>query len=155
MKEAVIELAVTMLKVDEGFMPSAYHDHLGYPTRGFGEKLSDERYSDLSKYPDVSIEEGLEFLRERLRSNYDTLDSLDYMKSHETLRSAIVLCMSYQLGIKGLQGFKKTLASYKLGCYSDCSEEMLQSKWARQTKNRAERYSAMMKEGELCQYYQH
>ena len=48
------------------------------------------------------------------------------------------LCeMAYQMGVAGLLGFKNTLALIEAGRYSDAAENMLKSKWAKQTPKRA------------------
>jgi lysozyme len=45
--------------------------------------------------------------------------------------------MCYQLGVKGFSKFRKTIALLNSGDYIMASEEMLDSKWAVQTPNRA------------------
>jgi lysozyme len=55
--------------------------------------------------------------------------------------------MAFQLGTDGLLGFKNTLALIRDGKYAEAAEAMLQSKWATQTPERAQRLAKQMKEG--------
>ena len=55
--------------------------------------------------------------------------------------------MCYQLGVTGVSKFKKTLAYLENFEYRMASKEMLDSRWARQTPNRAKRLSDII--GEL------
>ena len=56
----------------------------------------------------------------------------------------IVVEMIYQIGIGGVSKFKKTLEYINAGDYVKASEEMLDSKWARQTPSRAKSLSSLM-----------
>ena len=55
------------------------------------------------------------------------------------------------LGLRGLLGFKKTLAHVAAGEYKLAALEMLDSAWAEQTPARAKRMSRMMLTGEWQQ----
>lgn len=60
----------------------------------------------------------------------------------------VVLCdMAYQMGGHGLSLFHRTLAAVSAGKWDEASVAMLQSKWAKQTPNRARRNAAMMLTG--------
>jgi lysozyme len=52
--------------------------------------------------------------------------------------------MIYQIGHAGVAKFKKTLSLINEGDYKGASEEMLDSKWARQTPSRAQSLSTLM-----------
>jgi lysozyme len=56
----------------------------------------------------------------------------------------IVVEMIYQIGHAGVAKFKKTLSLINQGDYKGASEEMLDSKWARQTPSRAQSLSTLM-----------
>jgi len=53
----------------------------------------------------------------------------------------VLVEMAYQIGVSGLLKFKKTLQYCKDKNYVKMSEEMLLSKWAEQTPNRAKELS--------------
>jgi len=57
----------------------------------------------------------------------------------------IVTEMIYQMGYNGVSKFKNTLKLIKDGRYQDAGTEMLDSKWARQTDERATDLSNIMK----------
>ena len=143
-----------MLKVDEGFRSEPYLDTLGYPTVGYGEKLSNTLYEPLLGYSSVTQEEALEFVRGRIRTLYDQIDGSGWIKPHQGTRSAVWVCMAYQLGVRGLNGFVQTNKEWNMGDYEDCADNMLLSRWAQQTPERALRYANIIRGGELCQYYQ-
>ena len=49
----------------------------------------------------------------------------------------IIIHMVYQMGEAGVRKFKNALKHLEQGSYSDCATEMLDSRWAKQTPNRA------------------
>ena len=64
----------------------------------------------------------------------------------------IVLSMTFQLGITGFMGFRRTRALMEMGLWLKASEEMLDSRWAKtQTPNRAlynSRQIALLQDGQ-------
>ncbi len=63
-------------------------------------------------------------------------------------RQAVLIGMAFQLGVKGLQGFKRTLAACGAGDFSLAASEMLNSTWAQQTPARARALATQMRRGE-------
>ena len=57
----------------------------------------------------------------------------------------VVVEMCYQLGVSGFSKFKKTIDHLENKRYGKASAEMLDSKWARQTPNRALELSNIIK----------
>lgn len=55
--------------------------------------------------------------------------------------------MAYQMGVAGLAGFKNTLAMIADGDFGGAASGMLNSKWAKQTPNRARRHADVMRTG--------
>jgi lysozyme len=55
--------------------------------------------------------------------------------------------MSFQMGVEGLMGFNTTLARVQAGDYIGAADSMLQSKWATQTPQRANRLADQMRYG--------
>ncbi len=62
-------------------------------------------------------------------------------------RKAVLYDMCYNMGPKGLLGFKRMLAAVKRGDFAGAEREMLRSKWASQVKGRATRLGRMMRTG--------
>ncbi|MDX9690525.1 MAG: glycoside hydrolase family protein [Alphaproteobacteria bacterium] len=130
------------LKSDEGIVPHAYQDHLGYWTIGCG------RLIDRRKGGGLSEDEIMYLLGN------------DIAKVHQQVRSALpwfdgltdtrkrALCnMAFQMGINGLLGFKNTLALIQAGKYAEAADNALKSKWAQQTPARAKRVADMIRKG--------
>lgn len=56
----------------------------------------------------------------------------------------ILIEMAYQIGVSGVLKFKKTIQSLKNRDYIEAAEEMIDSRWARQTPRRAHELAARM-----------
>ena len=65
-------------------------------------------------------------------------------------RQAVLIGMAFQLGSKGLFAFTTTLSMVRVGRYVDAGEAMLDSRWAQQTPERAQRMVNQMESGEWC-----
>lgn len=63
---ALPEWADEWVKPHEGCRLKAYHDPVGYPTQGYGHLLSRKKWEDLSKYPDITMEQAIDWLRQDL-----------------------------------------------------------------------------------------
>lgn len=67
-----------------------------------------------------------------------------YMRLDERRQEAI-LNMCFQLGLSGLKGFRKMWAALAMRDYERAYTEALDSKWARQTPNRAKRAANILR----------
>ncbi len=63
-------------------------------------------------------------------------------------RKSVLVNMCFNLGIKGLLGFKNTLALIAAGDYERAANGMLASKWARQVGKRAIELAEQMRRGQ-------
>jgi lysozyme len=128
------------LQADEGFMKSAYQDHLGFWTIGIG-TLIDER-----KNAGITLDEANYLLRNRINKNLKELDSrIPWWREHPEHVQRALANMAYQLGPDGLLNFKDTLALIKAGKYSQAAGEALKSLWAKQTPSRAKKVTDLMR----------
>lgn len=131
------------LSGDEGRVPHAYQDHLGFWTIGIG-RLVDQRKG--GKLSDVEID----FL-----FNNDLFERLSKLSARlpwihklDDARKGVLINMSFQMGVDGLLEFHNTLRMVQAGDYAGAAQGMLQSKWAReQTPARALRLSKQMSTG--------
>lgn len=131
------------LMIDEGVIPHAYQDHLGYWTIGVG-RLIDKR-----KGGGLSRDEMQYLLNNDIRNKEkEVLDALPWIAKLDEARQCVFFMMAFQMGIEGLLKFKNTLAKARAGDYAGASASMLKSLWAKQTPNRAKRIANMMKTGE-------
>jgi lysozyme len=134
---------VRQLTGDEGRKPCVYQDHLGYWTIGIG-RLVDERKPGAGLRPkemDFLLANDIEDRVQQLTTRLPWFTQLD------EARQGVLLNMSFQLGVDGLLGFKNTLELVRTGKYAEAANAMLQSKWAGQTPERAERLSKQMASG--------
>ena len=139
-----LDIAVKQLKIDEGFRSKAYPDPLsgGDPwTIGYG-------------CTGPGIQRGVVWTQEkaeaellrRVQAFAAKLDqSLPWWRSLDPARGAVLLNMAYNMGVKGLLGFKNTLADIRVGRYSAAADKMLASKWAKQVGARALRLADQMR----------
>ena len=136
------ELLISELKRDEGVIPHAYQDSLGYWTIGVG-KLIDKRKG--GRLSDAAIEY---LLAEDIDSKVGDLDkNLPWWRNLTPARQRVMINMCFNLGIGGLMKFKNTLGMIERGDYTGASKNMLLSLWAKQVGARAQRLSKMMKDG--------
>lgn len=127
---------------DEGDIPHAYQDSLGYWTIGIGHLIDKRKGGGLSEAARKFIFE------EDLREKEADLDkALPWWRELSDARQRVLVNMCFNLGIGGLLGFKNTLAYIKAGDYEAAAKGMLNSKWATQVGARATRLSEMMRKG--------
>lgn len=134
-----------LLKREEGFIPHAYQDHLGYWTIGYG-KLIDQR-----KGGGITEKQALMLLRDEIEEKRRELDTqLGWWRTLDETRQTVILAMVFQMGIAGVLGFKNTLAALKAGDYAKAAKGIRGSKWAQQTPGRAERMAKAIETGVLA-----
>lgn len=63
-------------------------------------------------------------------------------------RKAVIVGMCFQMGLRGLQQFTRTLAAVRDDRFADAANGMRSSLWAKQTPSRARRLAAQMETGE-------
>ena len=132
------------IKKHEGFRDVMYKDSLGFATIGYGHLiLPTDNYVDGKQYSkevldavfDKDFQNALDNAN-KLMSGYDLVD-----------QAKEVICeMVFQLGIGGVSKFKNMWKALEKEDYFSASQEMLDSRWARQTPKRAEDLSNIMKE---------
>lgn len=130
------------LKRDEGWKRSAYPDSLSFLTIGCG------RMIDARKGGGLSDDEILLLLDNDLTGCSMSLDEhVPWWVNLDDARKGVLLNMTFQLGIDGLLEFKHFLQQMQVGNYSAASDEMLDSAWAKQTPERAQRLAAQCVDG--------
>ena len=131
------------LRSDEGVKPCVYKDHLGFDTIGIG-RLVDSRKTGAGLRPD----EMTYLLNNDIDDRIDALTRrLPWFYLLDPARQGVLLNMSFQLGVAGLLGFANTLEMVRQGKWSEAADNMLLSKWAKQTPERAQRMAKQMKTG--------
>ena len=134
--------ATEQIKQDEGLVLHAYDDHLGFSTIGYG------RLIDRRKGGGISQDEAEYLLNNDVSSRLAVLENaIPFFSRLDDARKAVLLNMSFQLGITGLLKFKSTLAFIEAGDFENASANMLKSLWAKQTPQRAKRLAEQMRTG--------
>lgn len=121
------------IKNEEGFKGVVYKCTEGFDTIGYGTKLP------------ITKEEATLLLEYRLNKVKSELNSSLYALKAPAEVWDILYNMAYQLGVPGLLKFGKFIKALQNKDYSQASIEMLDSKWASQTPNRANRLADRMK----------
>ena len=82
---------------EEGFRERAYHDVAGYPTIGFGRKLSDEKWADLSQFPHTTPEAESDHL-EVLIGAFRATVRAKVRSLHDENRETALVSLAYNIG---------------------------------------------------------
>lgn len=127
---------IEQLKIHEGYKPTVYKCTEGVDTIGIGFAIKDLHLSE--EVCDLILKEKLEVLEERFENKFDWFST-----SPVEVRN-VMLNMAYQLGFRGFCKFKKTLGYLEACDWDNASKEMLDSKWAKQTPNRANELSEII-----------
>jgi len=129
-----------MLIKNEGLVLQVYKDSLGYDTIGVGRCLDKNG---------ISEDEAMYLLENDIQRVVDNLDKMwEVWRSFPIPAQEVCVDMAFQMGIAGFMNFRQTRALMEMGCWLEASEEVLRSKYAVQTPNRAARNSRKLA---LCQ----
>ena len=128
---------IEQIKKHEGFRSKVYKCTQGYDTIGYGFAVKD-------LVLDKDIAEQI-----LTRKVYDLVckiqDKFRWFDKLPQEAADVVVNMCYQIGLSGFSKFKKTIALLKSHKFKAASVEMLDSKWALQTPNRAEELSDILR----------
>ena len=125
---------IKSIEEHEGFVGNSYKDNLGFDTIGFGTKLP------------LSKDESRLILQARLNKMIDDIKIRKtwFVRLPEEAQD-IISEMAYQMGVNGVMNFKKMWEALHIADYIKASEEMMNSRWAIQTPNRAKKLSDKMR----------
>lgn len=130
---------VKSIKHHEGYRKGVYTDTLGYETIGYGFAIK-----DLELDEDMA---GLILERKMTKLILNSFNRFNWLSSQPSGIQEVIIEMCYQLGITGVSKFKKMIAHIKNGDYILAGNEALDSRWAKQTPNRAKELSSKLKLG--------
>ena len=131
------------IKEHEGFVPRTYKDSLGKRTIGFGHLcVEPEQWDDDKEYTREELERVFDNdFKEALKN----AESLIGERSINFIAKQVIIEMVFQLGIGGVGKFKKMWSALDNEDYGEASFQMMDSLWAKQTPNRAEKLSQKMR----------
>jgi len=130
------------IKKHEGYSDKIYKDSVGVLTCGWGHALHEgskvsERIADLFFENDFkqALANCIRFINQ---------NKLNHLNS---IRRCLLVDMIFNLGIGGLQKFKRFIKAMQDEDYDKAAEEMLDSKWHKQVGYRAITLAKLMREG--------
>ena len=124
---------------DEGLKLKAYRDHLGVWTLAVGHNIEDNPISERAAM--VILDDDISTVESGLDRN------LSWWRNLSEVRQRVMANMAFQLGITRLIGFRKALEAIREERWDDAESELLQSRWAMQTPDRARRMASLMRNG--------
>ena len=138
------------LKVFEGLRLYPYNDHLDYATIGYGHLIAKRpvKDSDHQAWQGFKKEDAERLLLKDMLKHNSELDSvLPWVKDVDDVRKTVLYGMAFQMGVPGLLGFVNTLKAVREKRFDDAANGMLNSLWAKQTKDRAKILAGRMRTG--------
>mgnify|MGYP003117114922 FL=1 len=140
-----LERLMESVKQHEGYRNKVYLDTLGKRTVGVGHLCTEDWWEDDKEYEEEFL---MKILEEDLQEAIEGASTLMLQhdcsdideKAHE-----ILIEMVFQLGMTGVSKFKNMWKALSEHNYTGASYEMLDSKWAKQTPNRAKSMAELMK----------
>ena len=131
------------IKEHEGFVPRTYKDSLGKRTIGFGHLcVEPEQWDDDKEYTREELERVFDKDFDEALKN---AESLIGQRSINFIAKQVIIEIVFQLGIGGVGKFKKMWSALDSEDYGEASFQMMDSLWAKQTPNRAEKLSQKMR----------
>ena len=125
------------IKESEGFRSSVYKCTAGHDTIGYGFAIKDLYLTE--EDCDRILERKIAELKIRVNNKFPFLADLP-----EAVQDVVIECC-YQLGVSGFSNFKKTIEYLMQKDFENAGIEMLDSRWAKQTPNRAKKLSDIVK----------
>ena len=140
-----------LLEYEEGYRKDAYYCSEGYPTIGIGQKIGPKgaplKYYNFTVSRDVSyawLGETVETIKGQLSTSIET--QLAYHNCTPA-RKVIMESMCYQLGFDGLTGFRMMIKAMERMDWTEAANQALDSLWAKQTPERANRHADVIRMG--------
>jgi len=128
-----LDYTINQIKTHEGFKSKPYVDN-GHYSIGYGINLSH-----------VTKAEANLLLTHRLSIRYEQLKAHRWFNNLSPTRQQVILNMTYQLGYSGILKFKKMVWALSHNYYNGAANEMINSRWYRQSGYRAKTLVQQMK----------
>ena len=140
-----LERLLESVKKHEGYRNKVYLDTLGKRTVGVGHLCVENFWEDDKEYEESFLMEILQKdLQEAIRGAKELMDEHGCADIDERAEE-IIIEMVFQLGRTGVKKFRNMWKALSEHNYIGASFEMLDSKWAKQTPNRAKDMADQMK----------
>lgn len=146
---------VALLILHEGLRLSPYLCTAGKLTIGVGHNLTAKPINGIGPLTRITRERALQILDSDLKETIaEVKKALPWVSLLNEPRQAVLVDMAFNLGVKGLKGFKKFLLALQDDDFSKDDDHMFDSKWAMQVGDgrgrrfdRADRLAKMVRTG--------
>ena len=129
----------------EGIIMRVYSDSLGLKTLGIGHLLTDKD----------NFEEGVTYPMEVINKLFEEDYNIAFNDAHDLLEDkdipydpmveSVLIEMAFQLGLPRLKKFIKFIQGLQEEDYKKAADEMIDSRWAKQTPARAYELSTLIR----------
>lgn len=133
------QLLRSQLERHEGLRLRPYRDIVGKLTIGFGRNLDDIG---------ITRDEAMAMLDNDIDQAELNLRTVDEYNTLDPIRQTVLANMCFNLGFRGLMGFRNLWRAIGRQDWHSAAREMLDSKWAVQVGRRAQELAAIMRSGE-------
>jgi len=133
------------IKSHEGIIMEVYSDSLGLKTLGIGHLLTAKD----------NFEEGVTYPMEVINKLFEEDYSIAFNDAHDLIEDkdipydpmveSVLTEMAFQLGLPRLKKFVKFIEGLQEEDYSKAADEMIDSRWAKQTPARAYELSTLIR----------
>lgn len=130
---------IDQIKADEGFKSKPYRCTAGKTTIGYGRNIED---NGITKSEAETL-----LLNDVKTVQVELLNKFDWFAKLNGTRQGVLINMAFNLGLPRLMKFKKMLSALSGGDYQEASIQMLDSRWAVQVGDRANRLAKQIIEG--------
>lgn len=121
----------------EGLRLKPYLDTAGKLTIGVGRNLDDKG---------ITHAEAIALLDKDIAdATNDCLHAFPWFADLTQERQWVIVSMVFNMGLAGVQKFKRMIGYLELGDYAGAAKEMRESRWAKQVGVRADELEVMMK----------
>ena len=132
------------VKKHEGYRNKVYLDALGKRTVGVGHLCVEDFWEDDKEYEEKFLMTILEHDLQSAIKGAKELMSENGCNDIDEIAEELIIEMVFQLGKTGVSKFRNMWKHLSALEYSMAASEMLDSRWAKQTPNRAQAMSAEM-----------
>jgi len=132
------------VKKHEGYRNKVYLDTLGKRTVGVGHLCVEDFWEDDKEYEEKFLMTILEHDLQTAIKGAKDLMSENGCTDIDEIAEELIIEMIFQLGKTGVSKFRNMWKHLSALEYSSAASEMLDSRWAKQTPNRAQAMSAEM-----------
>ena len=133
------------IKIHEGFRDTIYLDTLNKKTIGYGHLIvHEDKFVEGKAYPKKELEALFDKDFEKGWNLMVQFCEVNNLRSISDDAKEILCEMIFQMGYSGVGKFKNMIKALQNRDYTKASIEMLDSRWAKQTPNRAKELSDHM-----------